>query len=83
MYLLNSQGESTLAYVLHLLKESGCAVSTLAYVLYLLKESGCAVVPSIKQLKAFKLPGLLLPRQVCIPAHRISFASQQNIFHSI
>eukprot|EP00731_Ephydatia_muelleri_P034558 Em0065g19a len=35
--------------------------STLAYVLYLLKESGCAVVPSIKQLKAFKLPGLLLP----------------------
>eukprot|EP00731_Ephydatia_muelleri_P023445 Em0015g1028a len=38
--------------------------STLAYVLYLLKESGCAVVPSIKQLKAFKLPGLLLPQQM-------------------
>ena len=70
MYHLNQKGESTLAYILYLLKQT--------------------VVPSIKQLKAFKLPGLLLPREVCIPTHHISFtihidcsASQQNVSHSI
>ena len=53
---------------------------------YLLKQSGCAAVPSIKQLKGFKLPGLQPPQQVRNPTHHISFtilincsASQQNV----
>ena len=69
MYIINQQSESTLAFIL-----------------YLLKQTGCAAVPSIKQLKGFKLPGLQPPQQVRNPTHHISFtvlincsASQQNI----
>lgn len=40
--------------------------SVISFVQYILKESGCAI-PSLKQLKAFKLPGLLSPISCLTP----------------